>query len=67
MANYKAPPTLRDVDSYLTWKQEIQLLKMFTDLIPKKQAPAICLSLAGRAHEVALQLSVETLGTVMKE
>ena len=45
-ANYKAPPVLRDADSILTWKKEIQLWKKFTNLIPKKQAAAICLSLA---------------------
>ena len=33
------------------------------NLITKKQAPAICLSLAGRAREAALQLSVETLNS----
>ena len=63
MANYKAPPVLRDVDSYLTWKKEIQLWKTFMDLIPRKQASAICMSLARRACEAALQLSVETLNS----
>ena len=37
--------------------------KTFMDLILKKPAPAICLSLAGRAREAALQLSVETLNS----
>ena len=63
MANYKAPPVLRDVDSYITWKKEIQLRKTFMDIVLKKQASALCLSLAGRACEAALQLSVETLNS----
>ena len=37
--------------------------KTFTDLIPKKQAPAICLSLTGGGREAALQLSIETLNS----
>ena len=39
----------------------IKLWKIFTDLDAKKQGPAICSSLTGKAREAALELSVENL------
>ena len=37
--------------------------KTFTDRDAKKQGPAICLSLTGKAREAALELSVENLNS----
>ena len=61
--NYKAPPLLKEDSNYELWKKEIESLKTFTDLDGKKQGPAICLSLAGKAREAALQLPVENLNS----
>ena len=60
-ANYKAPPLLKEDSNYELWKKEIKLWKTFTDLDAKKQGPAICLSLTGKACEAPLELSVENL------
>ena len=56
--NFKAPPLLKEDSNYELWKKEIKLWKTFTGLDAKKQDPAICLSLTGKAHEAALELSV---------
>ena len=61
--NYKAPPLLKEDSNYELWKKEIKLWKTFTDLDAKKQGPAICLSLTGKACEAALELSVENLNS----
>ena len=59
--NYKAPPLLKEDSNYELWKKKIKLWKTFTDLDAKKQGPAICLPLTGKAREAALELSVEGL------
>ena len=63
VANYKAPPLLKEDSNYELWKKEITLWKTFTDLDAKKQGPAICLSLTGKAREAALELSVENFSS----
>ena len=63
VTNYKAPPLLKEHANYELWKKEIKLWKTFTDLDAKKQGPAICLSLTGKAREAALELSVENLNS----
>ena len=59
--NYKAPPELKDKSKYETWKKELSLWQIFTDLSKSKQAPAICLSLSGRAREAALEINIDKL------
>ena len=51
------------MNRYEQWKKEIALWKYFTNLSPEKMAPAICLSLTGRACEAALELDVATLNS----
>ena len=59
-ANYKASPLLKEDSSYQLKKKEImeklwkKLWKTFTDFDAKKQGPAICLLLTGKAREAAL-------------
>ena len=60
-SNYKAPPEVKDELKYETWKKELSLWQIFTDLSKSKQAPAICLSLSGRACEAALEINIDKL------
>ena len=60
-SNYNAPPELKDESKYETWKKELSLWQIFTDISKSKQAPAICLSLSGRAHEAALEINIDKL------
>ena len=48
------PPKYRD--DYRTWKQEIELWTKVTGLAKAKQGIAVCLTLAGKAKEVGLEL-----------
>ncbi|CAL9692558.1 unnamed protein product [Knipowitschia caucasica] len=54
--NYKIPPPFDEKTSYETWKNEIEIWRLVTDLDQKKQALAVTLSLAGRARESALEI-----------
>ncbi|KAK7907197.1 hypothetical protein WMY93_015809 [Mugilogobius chulae] len=54
--NYKIPPPFDEKTSYETWKNEIEIWRLVTDLDKKKQALAVTLSLAGRARESALEI-----------
>lgn len=60
-SNYKAPPRMDEECTYERWKKEIALWEVFTELKEEKRAPAICLSLTGKAREAALELPVEKL------
>ena len=60
-SNYKAPPRMDEECTYERWKKEILLWEVFTELKEEKRAPAICLSLTGKAREAALELPVEKL------
>ena len=54
MADYKAPPSMRDGLSYDDWKKELNIWKTFTSLNPEKQGPAVFLTLTGKAREAVL-------------
>ena len=60
-SNYKIPPTLGPETAYDSWKSEIAMWRLVTDLKPEKQALAVVLSLAGQARQKALEISVDDL------
>ena len=62
-SNYKNPPPFTEESSYERWKKEIQLWQTFTPLQPEKMAPAIALTLTGRARESVLDLTVPALNS----
>ena len=60
-SNYKVPPTLGPEKAYDSWKSEIAMWRLVTDLKPEKQALAVALSLTGQARQKALEISVDDL------
>ena len=52
--SYKNPPKFDESTSYETWKNEIEIWKLMTELPKKKQALAVSLSLGGTARQTAL-------------
>ena len=59
--SFKAPPLLTDESVYENWKREIEMWQAFTNLVPKKQCPAIFLTLQGKAREAALEIEIKDL------
>ena len=59
--NYQAPPALTKSPTYETWLKEIKIQQLFTDLPKERQAPAIFLTLEGKAREAVLELDVGDL------
>ena len=59
--SYKNPPKLGTNTVYETWKTEIAVWRLVTDLPKKKQALAVTLSLAGQARAKALEIEVADL------
>jgi hypothetical protein len=59
--NYKIPPKLGPDTNYETWKNEIEMWRLVTDLDKRKQALAVALSLTGKAREVALEIDADEL------
>ena len=57
--SYKIPPKLSEEITYETWKNEVRIWSMVTDLADTKQAPAIALSLTGKARETAMEIGIE--------
>jgi hypothetical protein len=60
-SNYKQPPKFDDNTPYETWKNELDIWKLMTDLEKSKQALAITLTLTGRAKETALRIAAADL------
>ena len=58
--SYKSPPEITD-NEYETWRREIELWQIVTDLEKSKQAVAIALSLRGKYRDVATGISSATL------
>ena len=54
-------PKLESDEHYETWKKDVQIWQVLTDLDKKKQALAIHLSLSGRARVASSELSVAAL------
>ena len=51
--NYKIPPPLNKDTNYESWKNEVAIWRLVTDVHKKKQALAMALSLTGKAREKA--------------
>ena len=52
-SSYKVPPKLGEDTPYETWKNEVNMWQLITDLDKNKQALAIGLSLSGKALHVS--------------
>ena len=59
--NYKLPPALGPETSYESWKSEVAIWRLVSEVDKKKQALAMVLSLTGKAREKALQIEVTEL------
>ena len=59
--SYKNPPKFDESTSYETWKNEIEIWKLMTELPKKKQALAVSLLLGGTARQTALDISADDL------
>ena len=56
-------PQLTDGKDYLTWKKEVQIWKLGTTAKDTQQAPRLVGFMEGKAHEAALQISADELGS----
>ena len=61
-AQMKAPPVFDDDEDYSSWRNDVEIWQMFTELPAKKQGPAVYLSLKGRAREAVRDLSPIEIG-----
>ena len=62
MTTFKNPPIFNQATmTYETWKNEIEVWKLVTDLKSDKQALAVSLSLTGNAREVAMEVAAADL------
>lgn len=59
--SYKVPPLFDETKSYESWKNEIQIWKLVTELDQRKRALAVALSLTGRARTIALEMPADDL------
>ena len=59
--SYKNPPELNEEKKYETWKNELKLWQLVTDLDKTKQGPVVALSLEGKYREVAMELTATEL------
>lgn len=60
-ANYRVPPAFEEKKSYESWKNEVEMWILVTELDKKKQALAVALSLTGRARDTALEIAAADL------
>ena len=58
----KAPPVFKEDGDYMSWKNDIEVWEMFTDIEQKKRGPAVYLSLTGKAREAVRDLKPAELG-----
>ena len=61
--NFKIPPSLGPETSYETWKNELEVWKLVTDVKPEKQALAVTLSLTAQARAKALEIEAAQLNS----
>lgn len=61
--NFKIPPSLGPDTVYETWKNELEVWELVTDVKPEKQALAVTLSLTGQARARALEIDAAELNT----
>ena len=55
-SGFKNPPSFGDGDKYETWRNELDMWVLVTDVKVEKQALAVSLSLHGQAKAIALEL-----------
>lgn len=55
------PPLFDENKSNESWKNEIQIWKLVTELDQRKRALAVALSLTGRARTIALEIPADDL------
>ena len=56
-------PQLDDGKDYLTWKKEVEIWKLGTTAKDTQQAPRLVGFMQGKAHEAALQIPADELGS----
>ena len=63
MSGIKAPPVFNpdEDDDYASWKNDVEVWQCYTKEEPKRQGPAVYLSLKGKAREAVRGLSVASL------
>ena len=59
-SKYVAPPLLKP-EKYESWRKEMKLWEMATNIELVKQAPTVFLTLDGKAREAVLEMDPETL------
>ena len=59
----KAPPVFVEDEDYLSWKNDVNVWQMFTDIKKEKQGPAVYLTLTGRARDAVRELKLEDIGS----
>ena len=64
-SNIKSPPVFNPVedDDYLSWKNDVEIWRMFTDLKKEKIGAAVYLALKGKACEVVREIEPVDIGT----
>lgn len=58
---FRQPPEFDEKKSFESWKNEVEIWSLVTDLDKKKHALAVTLSLAGRARDIALEIPAADL------
>ncbi len=58
---WKIPPVFDEKKSYESWKNEVEIWRLVTDLDKKKQALAVALSLMGRARDSVMEIAAGDL------
>ena len=61
--SFNTPPSLGPDTIYETWKNELEIWKLVTNVKPEKQALAVTLSLTGQAKAKALEIGAAQLNT----
>ena len=61
--NYKVLPPFDEKTSYESWKNEIAIWRLVTELDEKKQALPVSLLLKGRAKAIALEIDAGDLNS----
>ena len=61
-SKYISPPKLIP-KKYKSWKKEMKLWEMATNIVKTKQAPTVFLTLEDKAREAILEMDLDTLNT----
>ena len=62
-SNLKSSPTFKaEGDDYLSWKTDLEVWELYTDLEKKKRGPAVYLQLEGKARDAVREFKPEDIG-----